>query len=74
MPLAMPWAEETLSNFLNGAIREVVRREVLDLAKNEWTSAFVDRYLDFENIDATLRQQACGVENPRAIGLSHEGR
>ena len=28
--LAMPWAEETLSNYLTETVREVVRREVLD--------------------------------------------
>ena len=32
--LAMPWAEETLANYLTESVREVVRREVLDERKS----------------------------------------
>lgn len=33
--LAMPWAEETLANYLTGNIRQVVRQEVLDPIRSE---------------------------------------
>lgn len=33
--LVMPWAEETLANYLTDAIREVVRKEVMDRQKSQ---------------------------------------
>ena len=33
--MAMPWAEETLANYLTETVREVVRREVLDERKSQ---------------------------------------
>ena len=33
--LAMPWAEETLNNYLNDLIRDVIRAEVLDKEKSK---------------------------------------
>ena len=33
--LAMPWAEETLSNYLTDTVREVLRQEVLDKIKSK---------------------------------------
>ena len=46
--LVMPWAEETLSNYLTNAIREVVRDEVMNEQKSQ--GKFYDRRRIFNNL------------------------